>query len=209
MLIEVIVAGPLETNSYFVADQAGSPALVIDAPPSSTASLVARGRIWHSPITHLVNTHAHFDHYLDNAAVVRETGARFGLHRDGVPLLSLPQAQMFGYDLANEPCQPSFFLEEGRTLCVGDLHFEVFHCPGHCPGSVALFERSERVVFVGDVLFSGSIGRADLPGGNQQMLLNSIHEKLLPLGDDVRVFSGHGPATTIGQERRQNPFLNR
>lgn len=104
-------------------------------------------------------------------------------------------------------CEPDIFLEEGRPLEVGDLKFQILECPGHCPGSVALFEPTERVVFTGDVLFAGSIGRTDLPGGDHELLLASIREKLLPLGDDVRVFAGHGPATTLGRERRHNLFL--
>jgi len=90
---------------------------------------------------------------------------------------------------------------------VGELEFEVIHCPGHTPGHVVLFEPRERKVFVGDVLFAGSVGRTDLPGGSTEQLMDSIMNKLLPLGDDVEVYSGHGPVTTIGQERRTNPFL--
>ena len=100
-----------------------------------------------------------------------------------------------------------FHLAEGEALTVGDLNFEIFDCPGHCPGSVTLYERRENVAFVGDVLFAGSIGRTDLPGGNHATLLRSIREKLFTLDDRVRVLPGHGPATTIGIERRENPFL--
>ena len=105
------------------------------------------------------------------------------------------------------PTKPDFFLEEGEPLDVGDLRFEILHCPGHCPGSVVLFERTQRAAFVGDVLFAGSVGRTDLPGGSHETLIRCIREKLFPLGDDVRVLAGHGPVTTIGEERRTNPFL--
>ena len=90
---------------------------------------------------------------------------------------------------------------------VGELSFQVIHCPGHTPGHVVLFEPNERKVFVGDCLFAGSIGRTDLPGGSTEQLLDSLFNKILPLGDDVEVYSGHGPLTTIGKERRTNPFL--
>jgi len=180
---------------------------VIDAPQGVAALMVERAREWNTPIVYLVNTHAHWDHFLDNAELVRLTGAKFGIHRESAPLLALPQARYFGLDLEIEAVTPDFFLEEGEPLAVGDLRFEILLCPGHCPGSVVLFERRERVAFVGDVLFAGSVGRTDLPGGSQEALLSSIREKLLPLGDDVRVLSGHGPVTTIGQERRTNPFL--
>jgi hydroxyacylglutathione hydrolase len=207
MHVEVFEGGPVATNGYLVADRSGGQALVIDAPQDTAAAMVTRARAWNTPIRFLINTHAHWDHFLDNAALLRLSGAKFGIHRESAPLLKVPQAQMFGIDVDVEPGTPDFFLEERQPLEVGDLKFEILHCPGHCPGSVVLFEPREQVAFVGDVLFAGSIGRTDLPGGDYETLMRSIHEKLLPLGDDVRVYSGHGPATTIGEERRRNPFL--
>jgi hydroxyacylglutathione hydrolase len=207
MIAETFEAGPVATNGYLVADRHGGKALVIDAPQGVAALMVERAREWNTPIVYLVNTHAHWDHFLDNAELLRLTGAKFGIHRESAPLLALPQARYFGLDLEIEATKPDFFLEEGTPLVVGDLRFEILLCPGHCPGSVVLFERQQRVAFVGDVLFAGSVGRTDLPGGSQDALLSSIQEKLLPLGDDVRVLSGHGPVTTIGTERRTNPFL--
>ena len=207
MLIEVFEGGPVATNGYLVGDHRDGQALVIDAPQDTAAAMVKQAREWNAPIVYLVNTHGHWDHFLDNAALLRLSGAKFGIHRDSAPLLDASQARMFGIDIDIQPGTPDFFLEEGQPLVVGDLRFEILHCPGHCPGSIALFERRERVVFVGDVLFAGSIGRTDLPGGDYETLMRSIREKLLPLGDDVKVFSGHGPATTIGEERRHNPFL--
>jgi len=207
MLIETFEAGPADTNGYLVCDQPGGHALVIDAPLGSTPSMIEQARAWDTPIEYLINTHGHWDHFLDNAALLRATKAKFGIHRESAPLLALPQTRMFGLDIDIEPSTPNFFLEEGVPFAVGALKFEIFHCPGHCPGSVVLFEPRERVAFVGDVLFAGSIGRTDLPGGDYAALLRSIREKLFPLGDEVRVLSGHGPATTIGQERLTNPFL--
>jgi hydroxyacylglutathione hydrolase len=207
MIVETFEAGPVVTNGYLVADKQGGRAVVIDAPQGVAALMVEQAREWKTPIDYLINTHAHWDHFLDNAELLRLTGAKFGIHRDSAPLLKLPQARYFGMDLEIEPTAPDFFLEEGKVFAVGDLRFEIFNCPGHCPGSAVLFERKERVAFVGDVLFAGSIGRTDLPGGDHQLLINGIREKLFPLGDDVQVFSGHGPVTTIGEERRTNPFL--
>jgi glyoxylase-like metal-dependent hydrolase (beta-lactamase superfamily II) len=207
MITETFEAGPVATNGYLVADKPGGKALVIDAPQGVAALMVEQAREWNTPIGYLINTHGHWDHFLDNAELLRLTGAKFGIHRESAPLLALPQARYFGLDLEIEAATPDFFLEEGEPLAVGDLRFEILLCPGHCPGSVVLFERRERVAFVGDVLFAGSVGRTDLPGGSQDALLSSIREKLLPLGDDVRVLSGHGPVTTIGRERRTNPFL--
>ncbi len=207
MLIEVFEAGPVATNGYVVADRPGGQALIIDAPQGAASAMVEQARLWNAPVAYLINTHGHWDHFWDNAAVLRLTKAKFGIHRDSAPLLKVPQAKLFGIHDEIEPSQPDFFLEEGRPLEVGDLRFEILDCPGHCPGSVALFEPRERVVFVGDVLFAGSIGRTDFPGGDYETLLHSIREKLLPLGDDVRVLPGHGPATTLGRERRTNSFL--
>jgi glyoxylase-like metal-dependent hydrolase (beta-lactamase superfamily II) len=207
MIIETFEAGPVATNGYLVADRQGGKAVAIDAPQGVAALMVEQAREWKTPIDYLVNTHAHWDHFLDNAELLRLTGAKFGIHRESAPLLTLPQTRYFGLGLDIEPTKPDFFLEEGEIFVVGDLRFEILHCPGHCPGSVVLYERKERAAFVGDVLFAGSIGRTDLPGGDQQLLLDGIRGKLLPLGDDVRVYSGHGPVTTIGVERRTNPFL--
>lgn len=207
MIIETFEAGPVATNGYLVADKQGGKALVIDAPQGVAPLMVRRAQEWNTPIGYLVNTHGHWDHFLDNGELLRLTGAKFGIHRESAPLLAMPQAAYFGLELEIEPTQPDFFLEENRPFVVGDLRFEILHCPGHCPGSVVLFERKERVAFVGDVLFAGSVGRTDLPGGSQPALMRSIRETLLPLGDDVRVLSGHGPVTTLGEERRTNPFL--
>ncbi len=207
MIIETFEAGPVATNGYLVADKLQGVAVVIDAPQGAASLIVEQARKWNTSIAYLLNTHGHWDHILDNAELLRLTGAKFGIHRESAPLLNLPQARYFGLDLDIEPSHPVFFLEGSKPLDVGELRFEILHCPGHCPGSVVLFERKERAAFVGDVLFAGSVGRADLPGGDYEMLLRSIREKLLPLGDDVRIFPGHGPVTTIGHERLMNPFL--
>jgi len=202
MIIETFEAGPVATNGYLVADKRGGQAVVIDAPQGVTSLLIDQAAEWKTPIVYLLNTHAHWDHFLDNAELIRRTGAKFGIRRESAPLLAVPQTRFFGLDLDVEPSKPDFFLEEGIPFVVGDLRFDVLHCPGHCPGSVVLFERNERAAFVGDVLFAGSIGRTDLPGGDLDTLIASIQNKLWPLGDDVRVFPGHGPVTTIGEERR-------
>lgn len=207
MLIETFEAGPAATNGYLVCDRRGGTAAVIDAPQGVAAAMVEQALDWQATIRLLLITHAHWDHILDNDELLRLTGARFGIHRESARLLTIPQTKLFGLEIEMPQAAPEFFLEEGEPVAVGDLNFDVLHCPGHCPGSVVLYERRERVVFVGDVLFAGSIGRTDLPGGDHEQLLRSIRQKLLPLGDEVRVLAGHGPPTTIGVERRENPFL--
>ena len=131
-----------------------------------------------------------------------------GPHKDDQVLLQhvAESARAFGIRNASN-VTPDRWLEDGDQVQVGELTFEVLHCPGHSPGSVALFNAEQRLAIVGDVLFAGSIGRTDLPGGNQRQLLDSIRDKLLPLGDDVAIISGHGPTSTIGRERATNPFL--
>ena len=207
MRIETFVAGPAETNGFLIADHEGGQAAIIDAPQGTAADMVAQAKQWNTPVAYLLNTHAHWDHYWDNAEIQQLAGAKFGIHTESAPLLKLPQARMCGLNDDIPPSVPDFFLTEDLPVIVGDLKFEVLHCPGHCPGSVALFERKERVVFTGDVLFAGTIGRTDLPGGDFDQLIDSIRRQLLPLGDDVQVYAGHGPVTTIGRERRTNPFL--
>jgi len=122
--------------------------------------------------------------------------------------IGIPREQWpaFGFDFEQPPKIDGYW-EDGQLYEVGELRFKILHCPGHTPGHVVLFEESERKVFVGDVLFAGSIGRTDLPGGSTEQLMESIQNKLMTLDDDVQVYSGHGPVTTIGHERLTNPFL--
>lgn len=207
MLLATFEAGLVAPNGYLVADRVGGEAAIIDAPEGVTAPMVAQAREWQTPIRYLLTTHAHWDHFWDNAEALRQTGAKFGIHPDSAPLLTINQTARWGIPHEIEPSVPDFFLVEGESVKLGGLTLEILLCPGHCPGNVALFERRERVVFVGDVLFAGSIGRTDFPGCDHAALLDSIRRKLWPLGDDVKVLPGHGPATTIGEERRTNPFV--
>lgn len=154
-------------------------------------------------------THGHIDH-VGGAADLK---ARLNVPIEG-PQQSdqylLQQAAESGrsYGMLNASnVTPDRWLEDGDRVDIGELAFDVLHCPGHSPGSVVFFNAAQRLAIVGDVLFSGSIGRTDLPGGNHRQLLSSIKNKLLPLGDDVTIISGHGPTSTIGRERASNPFL--
>jgi glyoxylase-like metal-dependent hydrolase (beta-lactamase superfamily II) len=154
-------------------------------------------------------THAHADH----AGAVSALQSRFGVPVEGphkadrnwVRTLSV-QGKMMGVQ-GSAAFRPDRWLSEGDRVHFGQVELEVLHCPGHTPGHIAFFDRGSRVLIAGDLLFQGSIGRSDFPGGDHQTLLRSIADKLLPLGDDVVVVPGHGPATTIGHERKSNPFL--
>ena len=132
-----------------------------------------------------------------------------GPHEADRPLLDdlEAQAQHFGISGAVRNCTPDRFLTEGETVSFGEHAFEVLHCPGHAPGHVVFYNRAAKFAHVGDVLFNGSIGRTDLPGGDHAALIRSIKEKLLPLGDDIGFICGHGPGGRFGEERRSNPFL--
>jgi glyoxylase-like metal-dependent hydrolase (beta-lactamase superfamily II) len=154
-------------------------------------------------------THAHLDHAAATAELARRTGAPIeGPHEgDRYWIERLPQqAQMFGLGAA-ESFEPTRWLVDGDEVRVGELRLAVRHCPGHTPGHVVFFHAPSRFAIVGDVLFAGSIGRTDFPGGNHAQLLASIRERLFPLGDDVTFLPGHGPTSTFGEERRSNPFV--
>ena len=154
-------------------------------------------------------THGHIDHVGGAAELkARRNVPIEGPQRADLFLLEhvVDSARTFGLAGVNN-VTPDRWLEDGDTVEVGELRFEVRHCPGHSPGSVAFVNAGERLAIVGDVLFAGSIGRTDLPGGDHAQLLRSIADKLMPLDDDVAVISGHGPTTTIGRERESNPFL--
>lgn len=207
--IHSFTGGEVETNAYLVADETSRTAFVVDAPHGLGEEIVARARHEQLTITHLINTHGHWDHIADNAVIVRLAGARLLLHRADAKLVKHPDLMAdFGLFFEIEPTQPDGFLDEGDEFRLGALRFEVRHCPGHCPGSIVLYEPRARVALVGDVIFAGSVGRADLPGGNWDQLMDSIRSKILTLPDDVRLLPGHGPATTVGRERRTNPFLS-
>jgi glyoxylase-like metal-dependent hydrolase (beta-lactamase superfamily II) len=154
-------------------------------------------------------THGHFDHVGAVGRLARELGLPIeGPHRDDRFLLdTLPQwCRQFGFP-PGEAFVPDRWLVEGDTVTVGEQTLEVHHCPGHTPGHVIFFDPRERIAIVGDVIFAGSIGRTDFPRGDHESLLDSIRRRIWPLGDDVTLLPGHGPTTTVGEERAHNPFV--
>ena len=153
-------------------------------------------------------THAHLDHAGGTAQLARSTGVKIiGPHKgDQFWIDAMPeQCQRFGFQ--GESFEPDQWLEHGDTVELGELSFDVAHCPGHTPGHVVFIERSENFAAVGDVLFNGSIGRSDFPQGNQTDLINSIRQRLFPLGDAIEFIPGHGPMSNFGHERLNNPFV--
>ena len=205
MKVVTVPGGPFVENCYLVIDEDARACAVID--PGEQAGLVlhklqASGA---APVG-IWLTHAHVDHVQGVPRVAAETGAPVFLHPDDRPLYDAVPDQAAWFGLAADPLPPpDRSLAAGDRLRVGALEFDVRHTPGHSPGHVVFL--GPGVVFGGDVLFQGSIGRTDLPGGDPDVLLESIARELLVLPDSTIVYPGHGPATTIGAERRTNPFL--
>ena len=201
MDISCFVTTPFASNC-FVLREAGE-ALVVD--PGEATPEVLRA-IQGDRVKAIVNTHGHCDHSGGNAPMIARTGAELLCHRDDLFLLRMleDQGRMFGVPFQASP-DPDRFLEDGDILTVGVSTLTVRHTPGHSPGHVVLV--GDGFVIVGDVLFQGSIGRTDLPGGSHSQLLQSIRDTLLTLPDDTVVYCGHGGPTTIGEERQTNPYL--
>ena len=205
MAIQTFVVGPLQSNSYLVVDERSRQAAVID-PGMESESVLEVVRHEGLRVESLIITHGHFDHVFSSAAFKAETGAQVIMHPDDVPLLlEMPEtARFFGFK-APPPPQPDRLVREGDVIKVGDLALRVLETPGHTPGGISLC--LDNAVFVGDTLFAGSVGRTDLRGGSLDALLRSIRTRLLTLPDWTVVYPGHGAATSIGAERRDNPFL--
>ena len=156
----------------------------------------------------LINTHCHIDHVLGNRYVFEKYGLELIAHKGEIPVLAAADISSKIYQISYDPSpEITVFLEEGEFVEFGDTRLEVLFTPGHSPASISLFHRESKQIIAGDVLFQGSIGRTDLPGGDFDTLIASIKNKLFPLGEDVIVYSGHGPSTTIGNEQKLNPFL--
>ena len=158
-------------------------------------------------ITHLINTHAHIDHVLGNHYVQATYNVPLALHTQEVPILqaATQYAASYGFT-AYQPIEAEKLLSAGDTIPLGKTQLTVLHVPGHSPGHIALYSQQDKLCFSGDVLFQGSIGRTDLLGSNHTLLLQSIHQQLWPLGDEVVICPGHGPKTTIGKEKKNNVY---
>ena len=199
--------GPVETIGYLIVDLLAGSALVIDVPFQSAGDILATLAEQGWELTAIAITHGHWDHTGDAASLAGATGAPVSIHRLDEAMLVTPQSYGFALPFPLRGMTPDRLLEHGDVLVCGSLRFEVLHVPGHTPGHVALFERSEGILFTGDVLFRGSIGRTDLPGGSYDVLLDSIVTQILSLPDETRVYPGHGSDTSIGRERKNNPYI--
>ncbi len=205
MFLHTFVTGPLETNAYLVADRDAGEALVIDpgGDPGEILAFLAKEKLICRLI---VNTHGHFDHISGNRALKSATGASLLVHAEDVPMLdeAVTHASFFMMRAENSP-PPDMLLREGAEVRVGSVVLRVLHTPGHSPGGVTLV--APGVAFCGDLVFYGSVGRTDLPGGSERVLLDSIRRQIMTLPDDTVLYPGHGPDTTVGREKKQNPFF--
>ncbi len=205
VLIRVIV-GPLQVNCFILADEKTKEAVVID-PGDDAEDILKIIKDKSFKVKYIVNTHGHFDHIGANKAIKDVTGAELLIHEADAPVLAsaAQHSQAFGMRPVTSP-PADRYVKHGEVITAGEVSLKILHTPGHSPGGICLLE--EGMVFTGDALFAGSIGRTDLPGGDLMTLLGSIKTNLMNLPDNTKVFSGHGPASTIGDERRENPFLN-
>lgn len=209
--IHYFTFGPFQENTYLLYNEAKDcliidPGCYDDRERNELRSFIEKNSL--KPVQ-LLNTHCHVDHVLGNRFVVDEYKIPLLIHNSDLIVLNslMRVAQMYGLNVEESP-QPNTFLNEGDIISLGDDKLDILFTPGHSPGSICFVNHAQKFVIGGDVLFYGSIGRTDLPGGNHQTLINSIKTKLLTLPDDYKVYAGHGQATTIGFERNNNPFLN-
>ena len=203
---------PVQENTYLVYDEDSRETIIFDPgmyTPAEEKEFVRRlDELWLKP-TQLINTHCHFDHIFGNAFVKETYGLLLGIHPLEEQLLTAAPlvVQTYGMPPMTPSPPPDYYLNEGDTVSLGATTFEVLFAPGHSPGSLCFYNRTGGYLIAGDVLFNGSIGRTDLPLGDHDTLIGSILTKLMPLPDETVVYPGHGPSTTIGKERRSNPFL--
>lgn len=206
--IKSLTLGPFATNAYLVADTETNNAILIDPVDDAPAILgAAKDEGW--AIQLMLATHAHLDHVLASAEIKEELQIPFLIHTDCASLLDeIPlQGMYFGLGKLPEAAKPDRLLGDNDSVKLDSICLTSLYTPGHAPGHLSFYLAQHKILFSGDSLFAGSIGRADLPGGDHDLLMNSIMKRLMPLDDDVRVLPGHMGATTIGRERLTNPFI--
>lgn len=209
--IKVFEFNPLQENTYILYDESNE-CVVIDPGCSNRAEeeeLVDFIEENSLTVKMLLNTHCHVDHVLGNAFVKHQFNVKLYIHKKDEMVLRAVKVYAPHYGFFNyQEAEPDGFLEEGESITFGSQKFDILFVPGHAPGHVAFYNKDEKTVIAGDVLFYNSIGRTDLPGGDYNTLITSIREKLFTLPDDVTVYPGHGPKTSIGFEKKTNPFLH-
>ena len=207
MILEMLTVGPFQENCYVIGDEASGAGAIVDPGDEATRISLSVEQTG-LEIAQLLITHAHIDHVGAVAALVDEYACPVLMNAEAEPMLEqLPtQAMMMGLRFGKVPTVDRY-VEDEEVLEIGDLRLRSLYTPGHAPGHLAFYVDSEELLLSGDALFAGSVGRTDLFGGDMELLMRSINERLLTLPDEARVYPGHGPQTTIGTERAHNPFL--
>jgi hydroxyacylglutathione hydrolase len=208
LVFDSMAVGPLSTNCYIIGDSETHEAMVVD-PGGHVGAIMSALDRHNLACKWIVNTHAHFDHIGGNRGLKEKTGAELIIHELEAGWLSQlsVQGRMFGISVENSP-PADRTLSGDETLEVGKIQLKVLHTPGHSPGSISLAIEGEKKIVVGDLVFADSIGRTDLPEGSFESLQESVRRHIFTQTDDTALYPGHGPATTVGHERRYNPFLN-
>ena len=209
MKIHPLPSGPIQTVGYLLTDAALGEAVLVDAPGEILERIAPVLAKEGCRLTELWLTHGHWDHMQDAAAVKTATGALIRAHRADQGLIETPEVmeKFMGQEMGLVGAKVDAWLQPGEKLSALGREFEVRHVPGHCPGNVLFHDARGRVAFVGDALFNGGVGRWDLPGGNYETLARSIREQIYTLPDETVVFPGHGPRTTVGDEKETNPYV--
>ena len=204
MILRVLEVGSFAANCYIAACAETREGVIID-PGSEGPQIIRAVEDEEIKIKFIINTHGHVDHVGANAHVREATGAPILIHREDGDMCRKPHASLSVFAGTLKLAEPDRLLEDGDVLEVGKLSFEVIHTPGHTRGGISL--KAGNILFTGDTLFAGSIGRTDLPGGSYRQLIASIKDRILPYPPDTLVYPGHGPASTVGEEKQANPFL--
>jgi len=207
MIHKGLEVGLLQVNCYILGDEDTKEAVVID-PGGNEEDILEVLNHHNLQLKLIIDTHGHFDHVDANLPLKEATGAAIAIHELDAMMLSKPSAEaMFFTGNRLRLSQADILLKEDDVLSFGPYRLKVLHTPGHTPGHISLVMEGHPYVYVGDLLFQGSIGRTDFPGGNFDHLISAVKTKIFPLGDHYTVFPGHGPVTTVGQERKYNPFF--
>lgn len=210
MKLHVLPAGPIQTNAYLLTAPERGEAVLIDAPGEVWAEVEEILREEKCRLTELWLTHGHWDHTQGGAEVVRATGAKVRAHADDREMIEHPEImeRFMGEEMGLEPIQVDAWVKQGERFEALGTAVEVRHVPGHCPGNVLFYFEQAGAAFVGDALFAGSVGRTDLPGGSFEVLERAIRAQIYTLPTKTVVYPGHGPATTVGDERQGNPYVS-
>ncbi len=207
MIQKGLMVGLLEVNCYIIGDEETKEAVVID-PGGDEAEILDVLDHHGLNLKLIIDTHGHFDHVDANQPLKEATGAQIAIHKLDATMLSKPSSEaMFFTGNRLRLSEADILLQEDDVLTFGKYRLKVLHTPGHTPGGISLVMEDHPYVYVGDLLFAGSIGRTDFPGGSFEALISAVRTKIFPLGDNYIVYPGHGPVTTVAQERQYNPFF--